>query len=167
MIPVTTPGRLQEDLILSCEATPPSLDWHLFTYTTPTGIMSTKSNAATAVHPMDKQPGTRASTPRCEVSYDFDPKGEYSRSEPPAPKLTNPTTDHSPTFASLLKARIAIGRRQELEKVAKNEEPPDDQELTECCGSRCKPVSWTVLECPQKRELIYLLVRERALLRKG
>ncbi|KAJ9115669.1 hypothetical protein QFC20_000996 [Naganishia adeliensis] len=83
--------------------------------------MTNESNAAKAVDPMDKQPGTRASTPRCEVSYDFDPK------------------DHSPTFASLLKARIAIGRRQELEKVAKNEEPPDDQELTECCGSRCKP----------------------------
>lgn len=129
--------------------------------------MTNESNAAKADDPMDKQPGTRASTPRCEVSYDFDPKGVYSRSDSTAPKLIDPTIDHSPTFASLLKARIAIGRRQELEKVAKNEEPPDDQELTECCGSRCKPVSCTVLESLQTHELIYLSVRERAVLRKG
>ncbi|GHJ85727.1 hypothetical protein NliqN6_2129 [Naganishia liquefaciens] len=65
---------------------------------------------------------TRATTmSRCEISYEFDPK------------------DHSPTYASLLKARIAIGRRQELERAARSDEPPNDEELTECCGSRCKP----------------------------
>ncbi|KAJ9108778.1 hypothetical protein QFC21_000098 [Naganishia friedmannii] len=63
----------------------------------------------------------RPGTPKCEITYDFDPK------------------DHSPTYAKLLKSRIAIGRRQELEKAARSEEPPDDEELTECCGSRCKP----------------------------
>lgn len=63
----------------------------------------------------------RPGTPKCEITYDFDPK------------------DHSPTYVKLLQSRIAIGRRQELEKAARSEEPPDDEELMECCGSRCKP----------------------------
>jgi hypothetical protein len=87
----------------------------------------------------------RPGTPKCEITYDFDPKGVLSpvwRGISSVLQGSNAVhlTDHSPTYVKLLQSRIAIGRRQELEKAARSEEPPDDEELMECCGSRCKPV---------------------------
>jgi hypothetical protein len=45
----------------------------------------TVTKPANPTDSMDKQPESRAATPRCEISYDFDPKGEFSRRDLPHP----------------------------------------------------------------------------------